>query len=65
MREPNASSKQDNRTPREDEASFSLEAAYGSVDPSTQPEDWDEVSRIAKDEKAEKTVRELREQLKS
>ncbi len=46
-------------------SSLSLESAYGSVKSSGNPEDWAEVSRVAKDEKAEKTVRELREQLKS
>ena len=43
-------------------SSLSLESAYGSVNASENPEDWDEVSRNAKDAKAEKTVRELREQ---
>lgn len=43
-------------------ASLSLESAYGSVRPSAKPEDWDEVTRRAKDAKAEKTVRELGEQ---
>ncbi len=38
---------------------FSLESAYGSVKPSGKPEDFDELSRIAKEAKAEKTVREL------
>ena len=41
--------------------SLSLESAYGSVKPSVKPEDWDEVSRKAKDEKAARTVRELSE----
>ena len=40
-------------------ASFSLESAYGSVKPSKKPEDFDEVSRTAKEAKAEKTAREL------
>ncbi|MBI2872660.1 MAG: type II toxin-antitoxin system PrlF family antitoxin [Chloroflexi bacterium] len=40
-------------------ASFSLESAYGSVKPSRKPEDFDEVSRTAKDAKAEKSAREL------
>ena len=40
---------------------LSLESAYGSVKPSAKPENWDEVSRIAKEEKAEKTVQELSE----
>ena len=42
-------------------ASFSLESAYGSVKPSTSPEDFDEVFRNAKDAKAEDTARELSE----
>ena len=42
-------------------ASFSLESAYGSVKPSSKPEDFDEVSRNAKEAKAEETARELRE----
>ena len=40
-------------------AAFSLESAYGSVEPSRKPEDFDEVSRTAREAKAEKTVREL------
>ena len=42
-------------------ASFSLESAYGSVKPSTSPEDFDEVSRSAKDAKTEDTARALSE----
>ena len=42
-------------------ASFSLESAYGSANPTTSPEDFDEVSRSAKDAKAEDTARELSE----
>ncbi len=42
-------------------ASFSLESAYGSVKPSTSPEDFDEVSRNARDAKAEDTARALSE----
>ena len=42
-------------------ASFSLESAYGSVKASANPEDWDEITRNAKDEKAARTVRELSE----
>ena len=42
-------------------ASFTLESAYGSVKPSTSPEDFDEVSRSAKDAKAEDTALELSE----
>ena len=41
---------------------FTLESAYGSVKPSRKPEDFEELIRIAKDEKAEDTVRKLREQ---
>ena len=40
-------------------AAFSLESAFGSVKPSKSPEDFDEVSRLAKEAKVEKTVREL------
>lgn len=42
-------------------ASFSLESVYGSVKPSGNPEDFERISRIAKDAKAEKTARELGE----
>ncbi|MCE2465878.1 MAG: type II toxin-antitoxin system PrlF family antitoxin [Dehalococcoidia bacterium] len=42
-------------------ALFSLESAYGSVKPSSRPEDLDEVSRTAKVAKAEKTTVELGE----
>ena len=41
--------------------SFSLETAYGSVKPSRRPEDFKEISRIAKEDKAERTARELNE----
>ena len=50
---------EDGGTVRLAAASFSLESAYGSVRPSTRPEEFHEVSRIAKDTKAEDTVREL------
>ena len=40
-------------------SAFSLESVYGSVKPSSKPEDFDEVSRTAWEAKAEKTVREL------
>ena len=43
------------------ETPLSLESAYGSVKASANPEDFDKISRIAKDEKAEKTIRELNE----
>ena len=39
--------------------SFSLESAYGSVKPSKRPEDFDEVSRNAKDAKVEDTAKDL------
>ena len=42
-----------------EETSFTLESAYGSVKPSQRPEPFDEITRIAKDEKAERTAREL------
>ena len=62
MSESTNSSRPENRKAIPDEASaLSLEAAYGSVKPTEKPEDWDEVSRIAKDEKAARTVRELSE----
>lgn len=40
---------------------FSLESAYGSVKPSNRPEDFETISRNAKDGKAEETARELSE----
>ena len=41
-------------------AQFSLESAFGSVRPSARPEDFEQLSRDAKDEKAMATARELR-----
>ena len=38
---------------------MSLEAAYGSVEPENKPEDFNEITAIAKQAKAEKTAREL------
>lgn len=38
---------------------MSLEAAHGSVKPSNRPEDFDEITAIAKQAKAEETAREL------
>lgn len=38
---------------------MTLEAAYGSVKPSNRPEDFDEITAIAKQAKAEKTAQEL------
>jgi len=40
-------------------AQFTLEFAYGSVRPTAQPEDFEQLSRDAKDEKAMATAREL------
>ena len=40
-------------------ASFDLASAYGSVKPSQTSDGFEEASRTAKDEKAEKTVGEL------
>ena len=62
MTESNNSSTRGNRTTKQDKGSFDLDSAYGSVKGSRSPEDWDQVSRNAKDAKAEKTVRVLREQ---
>ena len=42
-------------------ASFTLESAYGSVQPSNRPEDFETISRIAKGAKAETTLRELQD----
>ena len=41
---------------------FTLEQVFGSVVPLQRPEDFAERSRTAKEEKVEKTVRELRKQ---
>ena len=43
-------------------ASFTLESAFGSVKPSQRPEDFQEISRMAKDGKAEQALRELNEE---
>ena len=40
-------------------ASFGLELAYGSIQPSEKPEDFSDISRTSKAAKAEKTVQEL------
>ncbi|MBI2917405.1 MAG: AbrB/MazE/SpoVT family DNA-binding domain-containing protein [Chloroflexi bacterium] len=40
--------------------SYSLESAYGSVKPANRPEDFKQVSRVARDAKAEATIRKLR-----
>jgi antitoxin PrlF len=40
---------------------FTLEQVLGSVTPLRQPEDLDELSRIAKEEKVQRTLRELDE----
>ena len=41
-------------------AQFTLESAYGSVRPTARPEDFERLSRDAKDEKAMATAREMR-----
>ena len=40
---------------------YSLESAYGSVKPSAHPEDFEQVTQLAKDEKVEMTVRKMAE----
>lgn len=40
---------------------YSLESAYGSVKPSGKPEDFDELSRAARDARAERTRRKMSE----
>lgn len=42
-------------------AFFRLDSIYGSVRPSQSPEDFDEICRVAKDDKAERTVQDLNE----
>ena len=42
-------------------APMTLDSAYGSVEPYRSPEDFEEISRIAKDAKAEETTRESSE----
>jgi AbrB family looped-hinge helix DNA binding protein len=41
-------------------ARYSLESAFGSVKPYHKPEDFEQISREAKEAKAEKTRREMR-----
>ena len=43
------------------QAAFTLESAYGSVNPSRRPEDFEKISRLAKDDKAERAARKLRQ----
>jgi AbrB family looped-hinge helix DNA binding protein len=40
-------------------ASFTLDSAFGSVKPSRKPEDFEELSKAAKEHKVEETVRKL------
>jgi AbrB family looped-hinge helix DNA binding protein len=42
------------------QAKFTLESAFGSVRPSNRPEDFREISRQVKEDKAERTARRLR-----
>lgn len=44
---------------------MSLEAAFGSVKPTNKPEDFDEITAIAKQAKAEETARELNDEWNS
>src|SRR5215208_1507078 len=39
---------------------FTLETAFGSVEPCNQPEDMEEVARIAKEEQAERAIEKMR-----
>ena len=41
--------------------SYSIESAYGSVRPSGEPQDFAELSRVARDAKAERTLHEMGE----
>ncbi len=41
---------------------YTLESAFGSVKPSKRPEDFKEISRLAKQDKAERVVRRLRDE---
>ncbi len=41
---------------------YSLESAYGSVKPSRKPEDFDELSRVARDARAEQTLQKMSEE---
>ncbi len=51
---------EDNGDVRVGRAEFTLESAFGSVEATKRPEDIDEISRTAKDEKAERVARGLR-----
>ena len=57
----NTNSKDDSNNVPSTAATYSLESAYGSVKPSQSPEDFKEISRIAKEDKAERTAQELNE----
>jgi AbrB family looped-hinge helix DNA binding protein len=41
-------------------AAFTIETAYGSVTPLKKPEDFDEITRSVKEERATRTVRKMR-----
>jgi len=41
-------------------AELTLDAVFGSVQPKNKPEDFEEIARQAKEEKAEKTIEELK-----
>ncbi len=39
--------------------SYSLESAYGSVEPTGEPQDFDELSRSARDARAERSLQKM------
>jgi hypothetical protein len=43
-------------------AAFTIETAFGSVKPINRPENFKELTRIAKEEHAERTMRKLQNQ---
>ncbi len=49
----------DTKDPSSTTPTFNLESAYGSVKPFHRPENFEHISRVAKDDKAERTVREM------
>jgi antitoxin PrlF len=52
----------DNEEVRLASVPFTLETAYGSVKPLNRPEDFDAVSRTAKEEHVERVLQRMREQ---
>ena len=51
----------DNEKTRRPSTEFTLESVFGSVQPSARPEDIEALIRDAKEEKAERTIREMNE----